>query len=116
MARTDFIAQARELGFNVEDHSSHVEFLYESPVGSNIGKKVMIAFVVDDSFPMNCPTGPSFKEIDIGWVHSPNNVHPNYFGFGQGWFYWSRPFPEWNSTDHTVKAYMAHVRRLLMTV
>ena len=116
MARTDFITQVRAMGYDPRDYGTHIEFEYEAPVGSNIGKKVQVAFVVDDSFPMNCPTGPSFKQLDAGWLHAPNNVHPNYFGFGEGWFYWSRPFPEWNTTEHTVKAYMAHVRRVLATV
>lgn len=116
MAKSDFINQLKELGFEPQGIETNNIFIqYVAPVGKNIGKKVFLGFIVDDSFPMNCPTGPHFKAIDSGWIEPSNNIHESPFG-RDGWRYWSRPFPQWNSSDKTVKAYLGHIKNLLMIV
>lgn len=116
MARIDFIKQAKALGVCLQEpDGSRICFEFEVPVGRNFGKKVLIGFEVHDDFPMNSPRGPHFKSVSIsGWVEPPNNIHAS--PFGSEWRYWSRPFPDWNRTDKTVKTYMSHIRNLLAKV
>ena len=89
-----------------------------------------VALVVNNDFPMNCPTGPHFKTFDSGWIEHPLNIHNQNFGHGwneyptdqpksfysEGWRYWSRPCPSWNISDKTVKYYLAHVKNIMMSV
>ena len=113
MAKLDFIAELKALGFKTQEPDAlKVTFEFEVPVGRNIGKKLQIGFEVQNDFPMNCPPGPHFKSIGIkDWVEPPNNIHVS--PFGSDWRYWSRPFPDWNRTDRKVKIYLAHIRNLL---
>lgn len=114
MAKADFVKQLRDLGYEVQvpDGGNRILFEYTVPVGSRLGKKVWLGFVMGDEFPLNCPSGPHFRPIDPGWTN-PTNAHHSYDGFGDGWWYWSRPFPDWPRTDRTVKAYLSHIRNLL---
>jgi hypothetical protein len=114
MAKLDFVTELTALGFIVQEPiAHHVCFLYEVPVGKNIGKKIMLGFIVQDDFPMNCPTGPHFKSIGLdGWIEPPNAIHAS--SFGGDWRYWSRPFTMyWNNSDRKVKTYLAHIKNLL---
>ncbi len=113
MAKSNFIEELRALGFTPQEPDNvKICFEYEIPVGRNIGKKIMIGFEVQNDFPMNCPTGPHFKSIGIeGWIEPTANVNPS--PFGNEWRYWSRPFPDWNRTQKTVKIYLAHIKNLL---
>jgi hypothetical protein len=113
MARIDFINELKELGYTpVELGGNKLTIEYQASVGKNIGKKVWLGLEVDDSFPMNCPTGPHFKSISDGWIN-PDNQIINHNNFGTEWHYWSRPFADWNRTNHSVKAYFGHLRNLL---
>ncbi len=114
MAKSDFIAELKALGFNVQEPDEHrVLWEYAVPVGRNIGKKLQIGFEVPNDYPMSCPTGPHFKSVGItNWVEPLNNIHPSPT-FGDTWRYWSRPFPDWNRTDRKMKIYFAHIKNLL---
>ncbi len=113
MAKAEFIEQVKALGFTPQERNTlGVCFEYEVPVGRNIGKKLPIGFEIPNDFPMNCPTGPHFMSVGVGgWIEPPNNVNPS--PFGNEWRYWSRPFPDWNRTEKTVKKYLAHIKNLL---
>jgi hypothetical protein len=112
MAKSEFINGLQELGYKTSEQDGNKVYIeYTAPVGKNIGKKALLGFIVDNSFPMNCPTGPHFKGLDGDWIHPPNNVNDS--EFGSGWKYWSRPFPEWNASDRTVKSYLGHIKNLL---
>jgi len=115
MARVDFINQLDALGYTTQEEANGmVMFTYAIPLGKNIGKKLRVALQVGNDFPMNCPPGPHFESRNIeGWVEPGTNIHGS--PLGTDWRYWSRPFPDWNRTEKTVKVYLAHIKNLLTT-
>lgn len=118
MAKIDFINQLMALGFTPQEPSSDkLYFEYEIPVGGNIGKRVLIGLEQTAGFPMNCPPGPHIKVIDPnGWKEHSQNIHASTFTNEGTWRYWSRPFKDWNRSERTVKAYLAHIKNIMMTV
>lgn len=131
MAKIDFINQLKALGYTPQEpEANKVYFEWIVPVGKNISKRVLIGFIVSDDFPLNCPTGPHILSLDTGWIEHPQNIHNQNFGHGwneypidypktfymEGWRYWSRPCRTWNSSERTVKYYMAHIKNIMMTV
>lgn len=112
MARIDFINQLKVLGFEPRELSHQIIVIdYEIPVGINRGKKALLGFPVNDSFPMNCPAGLHFRSLEDEWYTPTQNVHNS--PLGNEWKYWSRRFPDWNRTDRSVKTFMTHVRNIL---
>lgn len=112
MGKIEFINGLKDLGFEpVDDSADRVYFEYTVPVGKNLGKKALLGFIIDNSFPMNCPTGPHFKALESEWKEPVNNIQDS--PIGSGWRYWSRPFPEWSTSDRTVKSYLGHIKNLL---
>jgi len=116
MARIDFIDQLEVLGYKTQEETNGmVVFQYTIPVGKNTGKTLNLAFQIGNDFPMNCPPGPHFESSKIeGWVEPRTNIHTS--PLGVEWRYWSRPFPDWNRTQKTVKVYLSHIKNLLNTV
>lgn len=116
MARIDFINQLETLGYSTQELShGMVGIKYVVPIGKNSGKSVELAFQVPNDFPMNCPPGPHFKsQVFQGWVEPLRNIHAS--PLGSDWRYWSRPFPDWNRTQRTVKSYLAHIKNLLVNL
>jgi hypothetical protein len=116
MARIDFINELKALGFTIQEPDAvKIQFEYEIPVGRNIGKKIQIGFDVPNEYPMNCPPGPNFQSTAIaGWMEPTANIHAS--GFGTGWRYWSRPFPDWNRSDKKARTYLAHIKNILAKV
>jgi hypothetical protein len=118
--RAEFVRQLEELGHRVTlVEPNGLKFDYEVPLGRFSGQKVRLGFQVGDDFPLNPPSGPHVSPrilpINTAQVpHPAGGVHENIF-FGPDWEYWSRPYPDWNRTDRTVRAYMAHIRRLFET-
>jgi hypothetical protein len=116
MGKLEFVNQLKALGFEPQElDTDKVYFEYEVPVGKNMGKKILMGFEQTASFPMSAPPGPHIKPISDGWIQHPSNIHDN-IAFGVGWKYWSRPFNEWNQSDKTVKIYLAHIKRVMMTI
>lgn len=116
MARIDFINELKDLGYETQENpNGMVVFNYTIPIGKNKGKTLKIAFQVSNDFPMNCPPGPHFESAKVeNWIEPPNNIHAS--PLGADWRYWSRPFPDWNRTQKTVKIYLAHIKNLLTSV
>ena len=123
MARKDFIVQLEALGYKVESNNpanfppGMLVFDYVIEVGSKAGQKIKIAFIVNEDFPLNPPSGPyiSPKLLPINPQQNASNplaaVH-NKPEIGPEWEYLSRPYQTWNTTDKTVRTYMAYIRRL----
>lgn len=117
--RTDFIAQLHNLGFLPEElPENRLAFDYVVPVGKFAGTSLRLGLVVADDFPAVPPSGPHISPALLpvtggGGQHPSGGVHQS--PFGAGWEYWSRPFPNWATTDRTVKAYLAFIRRLFET-
>lgn len=121
MAKADFINQLQALGFKVQELvNNFITFEYEIPIGKFSGQVVSIAFQFDNGFPMNPPAGgPHFKPLLLpktggGGAHPFGAIHDS--PLGHEWEYWSRPFKDWNKTDKSARAYMAHIRNLLTTI
>lgn len=131
MARIDFINQLKALGFSPQEPTADkIYFEWTVPVGRNFSKRVLLGFVVNDDFPANCPTGPHIISLDVGWIEHPQNIHNHNFGhnwseypsdrplsfYKDSWRYWSRPCPTWNSSDRSVKYYLAHIKNIMMSI
>lgn len=120
MSKLDFLNQLQAHGYAVhEPVSDFFAFEYEIPLGKFKGQKVLMAIMVNDSFPMNPPPGPHFKPHLLpvtggGGTHPYGAIHASPLGIE--WQYWSRPFSEWNNSDKTVKTYLAHIRNLFATI
>jgi len=119
MARQDFIDQLKALGYLPEDlGANRVWFPYMIPVGKFFEQEIKLGVVVGEDFPATPPGGihlsPHLLPINASGIHPDGAIHDNR-EFGSGWQYWSRPFPDWNNTNRTVRTYMAHVRHLFET-
>lgn len=115
MSRQEFIDQLKAIGHVVEDlGEGRVSFPYAPRVGKFRGQSIAVGFVVNDDFPANCPGGPHVKPrllpLKSDGEHPEGRVHES--PFGAEWEYWSRPYPNWNESGRTAKAYMEHVDRL----
>jgi hypothetical protein len=121
MARQDFIDQLKALNYTVEDRNEgRLVFPYMVPVGRFIGQEIRLGFEVADDFPLNPPGGlhlaPRLMPLTGSTPNPPApgiNESPS---FGPEWQYWSRPFPDWDKTDRTVRAYLAHIRHIFDTI
>ena len=123
MARSDFIQQLTDLGYQIQlldPAKGRLSFPYEIPVGRLIGTRIRLGFVIADDFPLNPPSGPHISPRILP-LNPQYNTHPNGGvhespDFGDDWEYWSRPFEGWAKTDRSVRTYMAHIRHLLDTL
>jgi len=121
VARQEFISQLTELGYKVEDlGNNRVTLKYVIPIGRLSNQEIILGFLVQDDFPANPPSGPHISPRLLP-INTEDKTHPNggihtSEQFGTEWEYWSRPFPAWGSTDHTVRTYMAFIRRLFETL
>ena len=116
MARKDFIDQLKALGHAVEQPAEdRIAFAYVPRIGRFRGKELTLGFVVGNDFPANCPSGPHIKPellpLKNGGEHPDGGIQASQ-QFGEGWQYWSRPFPNWNGSGRTAKVYMEHIDRL----
>src|SRR5688572_29735708 len=120
MPRQDFIEQLKAMQCEPSDRDgSFITFPYTIPVGRLAGTQITLGFQVTDDFPMNPPGGPHVSprlmpQNPSGGTHPTFGIHAS--NLGEDWQYWSRPFPNWPTTDRTVKAYMAHIRHLFDTL
>ncbi len=121
MGRQDFINQLTALGYEVEDlGNSKVAFNYVIPIGRLAEQRIKLGFLVAEDFPATPPSGPHVSPRLLP-LNTTVKTHPNggiheSKQFGPEWEYWSRPFHEWPRTDHTVRTYMAFIRRLFETL
>lgn len=118
MPRQNFIDELRALGFDPIDHGDgRISFPFVIPTGKFAGTEIQLGFKVGEDFSVTPPGGPHMKPgllpLASGGTHPSGGIHPS--EFGPDWQYWSRPFPRWNETNRTVKAYMAHIRHLFDT-
>lgn len=94
-----------------------VSFPYTIPVGPLTGREIRLGFLVPGDFPLTPPSGPHVSArlhpLQSGGSHPNGGILDS--SFGPDWQYWSRPHPNWASTDRTVRAYLAHVRQLFAT-
>jgi hypothetical protein len=115
MAQGDFLVQLKELGYDAaEIGAGRVAFPYTVQSGHFAGTNVRIGFEVPPDFNLSPPSGPHISPRlypnQPGGAHPTGGIHDS--PFGPEWHYWSRPIPNWQQTERTVRAVMAHVRHL----
>ncbi len=122
MTQQDFVDGLLALGHNPKEMGANRwAFEYEIPVGKFIGKRIQLGFEVASDFPATPPSGPHIFPTLLpnnteSKTHPLGGVSKSKFGQeGEDWQYWSRPFPNWASTNRSVKTYMAHIRHLFET-
>lgn len=100
-----------------------VTFAWEVELGPLGGETIELGLKVPADFSLSAPGGvlvrPHLLPInqDAG-EHPLCGVHPaSVAGVGDpSWQYWSRPHPDWATTDRSVNALMAHIRHLFDTL
>jgi len=118
MGKPEFAQQLIALGYQVEDLSDDkLCFNYRVPGGKFIDQELKLGFQVPPDFPLTPPSGPHISPRILPLnPNAPN--HPARVAesvFGGEWEYWSRPFPNWATTDRTGKDYMRYIRHLFET-
>ncbi|MGH2638513.1 MAG: hypothetical protein ACRDF4_04425, partial [Rhabdochlamydiaceae bacterium] len=122
MSKKDFVDELKALGYQPDDKTNpqFVIFDYDIQNGSKIGQRIKLAFGVQDDFPLNPPGGPHVSPRLFPFSPGGSLPHPrgavNPSPLGGDWEYWSRPYPNWNATDRTVRTYMRYIRRLFEDV
>lgn len=105
----DMSAELEAMGMGISNPmGDFISFSMAIPAGPRRGKIIRIAFQVPGDFPATPPPGP---HVSPRLGHPDGAVHAS--ALGADWEYWSRPFPNWTSTDKTASDYMAHIRLLL---
>ncbi|MGD9904294.1 MAG: hypothetical protein AB7U83_12590 [Vicinamibacterales bacterium] len=117
MSRADFVEELRRLRLAPEElGEGKVACPYVVETGRFAGTAIWLGFVVPEDFALTPPGGvhvsPRLLPLQSGGTHPSGGVHDS--PFGAEWQYWSRPIPEWAS-DRSVRAVLAHVRRLFDT-
>jgi hypothetical protein len=116
--RDEFARQLRELRIEPELRDDiRLVFPYEIEVGRFAETAARIGLEVPEDFPRNPPGGPHVSPRLI----ADKGATPGGAGgsaassFGADFEYWSRPYSNWGRDGYTVKAYLAHLRRLVHT-
>jgi hypothetical protein len=117
MGRADFINGLQSLGFEPEEFGDgRIACPYTVETGRFAGTAIKLGFIVPEDFNLTPPGGlhvsPRLLPNQSGGTHPSGGIHDS--PFGADWQYWSRPMHHW-AADRTVKAVIAHVRRLFDT-
>lgn len=107
--------QLQDLGFTTErPRKDIVAFPFTIPCGRFRGRVIHIALHAPQ-FPNVPPHGPYIKphlfSLQSGDNHPNGGIH-NQNTPSHEWQLWSRPIPEWDQSDKSVKTYLAFLRRL----
>jgi hypothetical protein len=125
MSAKDFFSELRALGYSVDEYpGDRAVVTFEVPVGRFAGRVIRLGFEVPGDYPMTPPSGPHISPPLLP-LHPQNDI-PHPLGgvherpefakiVGGEWQYWSRPFPEWGSSEKTARVYMAFIRHLFAT-
>lgn len=122
----EFIRELAELGYDpTMPEAGFVAFVYEVEVGSLAGDEVELGFRPPGDFPITPPGGLLVRPHLLPFNQDGTNGHPlgavhpaATAGVSDpSWQYWSRPHPNWPTTDRTVRALLhGHVRNLFATL
>ncbi len=117
--RDDFARGLRELGIEPELRGdSQLLFPYDIDIGRFAGTAARVGLDVPPDFPRNPPGGPHVSPRLIAERGATPGGAGGSHGspFGGEFEYWSRPYPpQWGRDGQSVRAYLAHLRRLLHT-
>lgn len=121
MAQSDFMAQLKAVGLDVQDAGDgKIVVPFVIPVGSRCGTVVKLGFLSLNDFPAVPPAclhiSPGLLAINTtGGAHPNASIHPSP-SFGENWQYWSRPIHHWASTRRTARDVLAHINHLFDTL
>jgi hypothetical protein len=92
-----------------------LSFNYKIPLGRFRDKEIELGLEAPQ-FPLIPPSGLIIKPFLLpisggGGSHPTGGIHLRTSPSAE-WQYWSRPFPNWDNSEKTVKTYMAFVRTL----
>lgn len=107
--------QLHELGYTTERPArGMVAFPFTISHGKFRGQQVHIALDAIN-FPNVPPHGPYFKPQLIRECRQPHPLGGIHYQNKPSieWEHWSRPIPNWDKTDKTMKTYIAYIRTLL---
>lgn len=101
----------RALGLEVERRGNLVLVRLDPGFGPLKGTEVWVGADPPADFP----------RVPPHWVHLPSSINlpgspPQASELGDGWCKWSRPHPKWTGREHPVRAWLAHMRSLLVAV
>lgn len=108
------------LGYEVERiGEARIAVKYVIDLGSFASREIKLGLETGDDFPVNPPAGgihvsPPLLDEHPGGDPPKGGINPS--PFGADWQYWSRPFPDWPSTDRSARTYMSFVRQLFSLV
>ncbi len=129
--KADFINQLQDLGLKPQEPvAGKVYFEWIIPIGVNAGKKVLVGVTVTDAYPAASPSAPHIRPLTQDWKNHHEAVTVSNFGQGwlvypiselpnfyqTQWYYWSRRFDEWAGSEMNAKFYLAHLKKIMMTV
>jgi len=120
VARAEFLQALQDLGYEAElTDAARIVIKYVIDVGSFADREIRLGLETGDDFPVNPPAGGIHVSPRLLALH-PGGEPPrggiNDSPFGAEWQYWSRPFPDWPSTDRSARTYMSFVRQLFSLV
>ena len=102
-----------ELGYEVTDHGSNrLSIPFEIEGGNFNGQSVVVGLEVPADFDLSPPHGPHMKPrlLPVNTRTSDPKTRMHESGFGPEWGHLSRPIPNWNKTNRSVKEYIRWVR------
>jgi hypothetical protein len=123
--REEFARQLQELGYELlpvppdpTQPGNRVVTEYVVPGGRFAGKRILLGFEVDPTFPRTPPGGPHLSPrvlpINSAAADHPHRVHESPT-FGPEWEYLSRPYRgKWRGRE-AVSEYLAHVDHIFRT-
>lgn len=120
MSSQDFVDGLTALGYEPRDLQLEprvIAFCYTILVGSRAGESIDLALAVPGDFPLQSPSGPHVRPHLLPFngtsdPHPVGGVHAARDGVPAEWQYWSRPYPEWATSDRSARAYMGHIHHL----
>lgn len=116
MGNTEILNQLKDLKIEVfELEHGYIGFKYKIPIGKFRNQEIVIALNAPQ-FPNVPPSGPyikpfllpintSIRVAPLGGIHRRNKPTADFQ-------YWSRPFPNWNGSEKSMKSYLAFLRTL----
>lgn len=113
-----FARELREAGIEPEARDDvRITFPYTIELGRFAGTDVIVGLEVAGDFPRNPPGGPHISpRLIVDQGATPGGAGgTNLSPFGSDFEYWSRPYSGWGRDGMTVRAYLAHLRRLFDT-
>ena len=108
-----------DLGYEVKDHGGNFLSVSYCIEGGRFNERtIRLGFDVPGDFDLNPPHGPHVSPLlfPVNTNSSDHSTRMHRSKFGADWGHLSRPFPNWNNTNRTVKEYMRWVKHILGTL